>query len=135
METSTVAREQKLAEENAELRKRIAELEEWWRCNLCFGSGFYVANSGAGKVECPYCGPSVSREKPTAAKPWPAPAWPAPHPIETAPLGRILVVFEAGQMEVICPVKVDTESSWREFLKMNKATHWWPVPPPPGGGK
>lgn len=54
--------------------------------------------------------------------------WPAPQPIETAPLGRILVVFEAGQMEVIRPVKVDTESSWREFLRMNKATHWWPVP-------
>lgn len=67
--------------------------------------------------------------------PAPDPQWPAPQPIETAPLGRILVVFEAGQMEVICPVKVDTESSWREFLKMNKATHWWPVPPPPGGGK
>lgn len=125
------AREQKLAEENAELRKRIAELEEWWRCNLCFGSGFYVANSGAGKVECPYCGPSVSREKPTAAKPWPAPAWPAPHPIETAPLGRTVFWYSIAFKEWRCfAVTAEDMDEVRAGY-----SHWIPMPPPPGGGK
>ena len=78
--------------------------------------------------------------------------WPAPQPIETAPLGQLMLwdpseyvsegfgLFTQLDLRSLgwvheWPNPGMTVEEWRALLKTWGRTHWLPMPPPPGGGK
>ena len=69
--TALEVRDMAAAEAIQGVRNRLYALEEAQRpaeCSICRGDGVYVSPSLGSEIECPNCGPSVSRNPPTRAE-------------------------------------------------------------------
>ena len=63
--------ERRAMDESRKSNARLTALEQAQRpaeCSICHGDGIYVSPSLGSEIECPNCGPSVSRNPPTRAE-------------------------------------------------------------------